>query len=64
MIFCTRATRAIEDQPGLPLKMTWGIGKTRAVESQSVSIPRENEQAWKKYVYRSMRAVEGSLGHS
>ena len=25
---------------------------------------RDNEQAWKEHVYRSMRAVEGSLGHS
>jgi hypothetical protein len=32
MIFCARATRAIEDQPGLPLKMRWELGKTHAVE--------------------------------
>jgi hypothetical protein len=38
---------------------------TRAVEDQSASIPkRDNEQAWREHVYRSMRAVKGSPGHS
>ena len=46
------------------LENEMGIGKTLAVEDQSAPIPRENEQAWKEYIYRSMRAVEGSLGHS
>ena len=27
---CTRSTRAIEDQPGYPLKMKWGIEIPRA----------------------------------
>jgi len=44
---------------------TEGPRWTRAVEDQSAPIPwRENEQAWKEHVFRSMRAVKGSLGHS
>ena len=31
--------------------------------SQPPSLER-NEQAWREHLYRSMRAVEGSLGHS
>jgi hypothetical protein len=35
------------------------------VEDQSAPIPwRNNEQAWEGHLYRSMRAVKGSLGHS
>jgi len=40
------------------------VGITRAVEDHSASIPRENEQAWKEHVYRSIRAGKGSLVHS
>jgi hypothetical protein len=40
------------------------IGITRAVEDHSAPILRENEQAWKEHVYRSMRAGKGSLVHS
>ena len=54
MIFCARATRGLR-RPSLD---------ARSGRSISPHPWRENEQAWKEHVYRSMRAVKGSLSHS
>ena len=39
------------------------VGRAQWKISQPPSLER-NEQAWREHVYRSMRAVKGSLGHS
>ncbi len=39
------------------------VGRAQWKINQAPSLER-NEQAWKEHVYRSMRAVKGSLGHS
>ena len=39
------------------------VGRAQWKISQPPSLER-NEQAWREHLYRSMRAVEGSLGHS
>jgi|CXWL01.1.fsa_nt_gi hypothetical protein len=51
MIFCARATRGR------------GLTSLDARSRRSISPHpwRENEQAWKEHVYRSMRAVEVTL---
>ena len=54
MTFCARATRGL-GRPSLD---------ARSGRSFSPHPWRDNEQAWKEHVYRSMRVVKGSLGHS
>ena len=39
------------------------VGRAQWKISQPPSLER-NEQAWREHLYRSMRAVEGNLGHS
>jgi len=51
MIFCARATRGL-GRPSLD---------ARSGRSISPHPWRENEQAWREHVYRSMRAVKDSL---
>ena len=53
MIFCARATRGLR-KPSLDV---------RSGRSISPHPWGDNEQAWREPVYRSMRAVEDSLGH-
>ena len=38
--------------------------EARSGRSISPHPQRRNEQAWREHVYRPMRAVKGSLGHS
>ena len=42
----------------LGMPMGGRVRALRAVEDQSAPIPRDNEQAWKEHVYRSIRAIE------
>jgi hypothetical protein len=54
MIFlCSRNARP---QKALVGRAQWKINQPPSL--------RDNERAWGEYVYRSMRAVKGSLGHS
>ncbi len=39
------------------------VGRAQWKINQPPSLER-NEQAWREHIYRSMRAVKGSLGHS
>ena len=44
------------DEPAFVGRAQWKINQPPSLE--------RNEQAWREHVYRSMRAVKGSLGHS
>ena len=73
MIFCARATRGLR-RPSLWLMARLGVPvggrvrKSRAVEDQSALIPGERTSRLGMIYWmgedRSMRAVNGSLGHS
>jgi len=52
-LLCSRNARP---QKALVGRAQWKINQPPSLE--------RNEQAWKERVYRSMRAVKGSLGHS
>jgi hypothetical protein len=52
-LLCSRNARSLTPLVG---RAQWKINQPPSLE--------KNEQAWGEYVYRSMRAVKGSLGHS